>query len=60
MIIKESNIDDVFQSIYTIIIANIQKSLQKGSGWIIDSAIDHTVSISKYNPFSWNQLYKTT
>ena len=32
IIIKESNIDDVFQSIYTIIITNKQKSLVKGSG----------------------------
>ena len=28
----------------------LQKSLWKGSGWIIDSVIDHTISISKYNP----------
>ena len=27
----------------------IQKSLGKGSGWIIDSIIDHTISISKYS-----------
>ena len=27
----------------------MQKSLQKGSGWIIDSVIDHTNSISKYS-----------
>ena len=36
IIVNESNIDDVFQSIYTTIITNIQKSLGKGSGWIID------------------------
>ena len=34
----------MFRSIYTTIIANIQKSLGKDSGWIIDSFIDHTVS----------------
>ena len=45
IIINESDIDDVFQSIYTTIITNIQKSLRKGSGWIINSAIDHTFSI---------------
>ena len=28
----------------------MQKSLEKSSGWIIDSAIDHNISISKYNP----------
>ena len=46
IIINESDIDDVFQSIYTIIITNIQKSLGKGSGWVIDSVIDDTISIS--------------
>ena len=49
MIINESDINDVFQSIYTTLITNIQKSLGKGSGWIIDSVIDHTINISKYN-----------
>ena len=49
IIINDSDIDDVFQSIYTTIIPNIQKYLGKGSGWIIDSVIDHTISISKYN-----------
>ena len=32
IIINESDIDDVFQSIYTTITKNIQKSLRKGSG----------------------------
>ena len=44
-IINESDIDDVFQPIFTAIILNIQKSLEKGLGWIIDSVIDHNVSI---------------
>ena len=39
----------MFQSVYTAIITNIQKSLGRGSGWINDSIIDHTISISKYN-----------
>ena len=39
IIINESDIDDVFKSIYTTIITNIQKSLGKGSGWIIQSLI---------------------
>ena len=47
-IINESDIDDVFESIDTAIISNIWKSLGKGSGWIIDSVIDH--NIKKYNP----------
>ena len=37
IIISESDIDDVFQSMDTTTISNIQKSLEKGSGWIIDS-----------------------
>ena len=49
-IINESDIDNVFESIYCKIISNIQKSIRKGSGWIIDSIINHTISISKYIP----------
>ena len=59
-IINESDIDDVFEShhnhiwitIYTTIISSIQKSLGKGSGWIIDSVIEHNINISKYNPLA--------
>ena len=47
IIINESDIDNLFESIYSAIISNIQKSLGKGSGRIIDSVIDHTISISK-------------
>ena len=36
IIVNESDINDVFQSIYSIIMSNIQKSLRKCSGWIID------------------------
>ena len=43
IIINKSDIDDVFESIYSTIISNIEKSLGKGSGWIIDSVIDHTI-----------------
>ena len=32
IIINENDTDDVFQSVYTTIISNIQKSLGKGSG----------------------------
>ena len=46
---NESDIGDVFQSIYTAIVSNIPSSLGKGSGWIIDWVVDHTISISKYN-----------
>ena len=48
----------MFQSFYTAIITSIQKSLRKGSGWIIDLAIDHTIIISKYK--HWKQLYQIT
>ena len=58
MIINKSDIDYVFQSIYTTIILNIQKSLGKGSNWIIDSVIDHTVSISKYNRLAGSSYIK--
>ena len=52
IIINESDIDDVFQLIYTTIISNIPKSLGKDSGWIVDSLIDHNISVSKYNPLA--------
>ena len=58
IIINESDIDDVFQSIYTTIISNIQKCLGKGSGWTIDSVIDHNISISKYNPLTGSSSIK--
>ena len=48
----------MFQSLYTTIISNIQKSLGKGSGLIIDSAIDHTISISKYRPLAKRSYIK--
>ena len=50
IVINESHIDNVFQWIYTRNITNIQKSLGKDTGWIIDSVIIHTISISRYNP----------
>ena len=34
IIINVRDIDDVFQSIYALVITNIQKYLGKGSGWI--------------------------
>ena len=57
-IINETDIENVLKSIYTTIIANIQKSLGKSSGWIIDSVIDHTISISKYNPLAESSYIK--
>ena len=48
-IINESDIENVLKPIYTTDIATVQKYLGKGSGWIIDSLIDHAISILKYN-----------
>ena len=39
----------MFQSIYTTTIENIRKYSLKDSGWIVDSVIDHAISISKNN-----------
>ena len=59
IIVNWSDIDDVFQSIHTTIISNIKKKyLRKGSVWFIDSLIDHTISISKYNPLVGSSYIK--
>ena len=50
--------NNVFESIYSTIISNIQKSLGKGSGWIIYSVIDLTNSISKYNLLAGSSYMK--
>ena len=56
--LTESDIDDVFKSTYIAIITNIQKCLGKGSGWIIDTVIDHTISTSRYNPLAGSSFIK--
>ena len=48
----------MFQSIYTTVISKIEKSLGKGSGWIIDSVIDHNISIPNYNPLTGSSSVK--
>ena len=48
-IINESDINDLFEPIYSTIISNMQNSLGKGSGWIIDLIINHDINISKYS-----------
>ena len=58
IIINESDIDDVFQSIYTTVITNKQKSVGKGSDWINDSVNDPIFSISKYNPLAGSSYIK--
>ena len=42
------------QFILQLVISNKQKYLGKGSGQIIDSVIDHAISISKYNTLARN------
>ena len=56
--INESDIDDLFESIYIMIISNIQKFLGKSLGWIIDSVVDQTINISKYKPLSGSSYIK--
>ena len=50
----------VFQPIYTRIITKRQKSLGRGSGWIIDSFIVHTISILKLNSLASSSYIKLT
>ena len=52
IIINESDIDDVFKSICSTIISNIQKSLRRGSGWVTDSVIDWNINGSSYSKLS--------
>ena len=56
--INENNIDAVCNSIYGTILSNIQKSLRKCSGWIINLVIDHNTNISKYNPIAGGTYIK--
>ena len=55
---NESDIVNVFQSIYTALIENVRKSSSKNSWWIIDSVIDHTICISKYDPLTGSNYMK--
>ena len=49
----------MFESISsTIISTNIQRSLGKASCRTIDSVIDHTMRISKYNPLAGSSYIK--
>ena len=52
---NESDIHDVFKSIYSTIISS-----GKGLGWIINSVVDHTINISKYKYLSLRQLHRIT
>ena len=55
---NESDIDNVFQSIYTTIIPNMQEYLGKGASWITDLVIEHNISISKNNPLAGSRYIK--
>ena len=48
IIINESDVYNAFQLISTRTLTKIKKSLGKCSGWIIDSVIGNTISISRY------------
>ena len=52
-IINESDIGDVFESLYSTIIARKQKHLGQGSSWITDSVIDHNNDDRDDELFSW-------
>ena len=41
-----------------LIMSNIQKSLGKGSGCIVDSVIEDNINISKYNPLAGSSYIK--
>ena len=58
LIINYSEMDDAFESIYPAIISDIQKSLGKDSGWIVDSGIDQVTNSSKYNPLPCSSYAK--
>ena len=60
IIIYESDDDDMFESIYTTIISNIQKYLGKGSSWITDSVVDNIITISKYSLLTGSSYIKLT
>ena len=43
IIVNESDIDDIFESIYTKVISSIQNYLRKGWDWIINSVTEHSL-----------------
>ena len=57
-IINRSDIDDVIESIYITIIWNMQKSMRKGFGWVIDSVKDSVINISKHKPLAGSRYIK--
>ena len=57
-IINESDTDGVFESIYSTIIRNIQKSSGKYSSWITDSVIEYNINISKCSTLAGSSYIK--
>ena len=51
-IINEGIADGIFEYIYSTIKSDIQKYLRKGLIWIIDSVVDHSITILKYKPLN--------
>ena len=58
IIFNNSDIHDMFESVYSTIISKIQRSLGKHLRWINDSVIDYTFSISKNNPLAGSSYIK--
>ena len=58
IIINQSNINDVFKSIYTMIISNTQKDLGKNFGLIIDSVVSLIINFPKCIPLAGSSYIK--
>ena len=57
-IVNKIDIDNLFKSIYTSILSNIQKSHGKVLVWIIDSVVDHSINISKSSRLAGSSYIK--
>ena len=57
---NESDINDVFESVYATTISNTQKPLIKGLICIIHSVIKHDTNISKYNHLAGSSYINIT
>ena len=58
-IIYDSDIDNMFESIYCLIVTKIQKYKAKGLGKIIiDSVAEQNINISKHKPRSSNSYIR--
>ena len=57
-VFNDSDIDDIFESIFSTIVLNTQESLGKGLGWIIGSVVDRAINISRHNPLAGSSYLK--